>query len=179
MWTEIKGYEGLYEVNEIGKVRNAKKLSEISARKSNNGYMKVHLYKNNICANKYVHRLVAETFITNTENLPCVNHIDGNKLNNSVSNLEWCTYSKNSYHAYKIGLKKVTPKTQRAMITNGKKRKKAVIQYDLEGNFIKEWESISQIHDALMYSCSNISRCCRGVQLYANNYKWCFKEIIL
>lgn len=66
------------------------------------GYRHVILNKKN----KNVHRIIAETFISNPNNLPCVNHKDGNKLNNQISNLEWCSYSQNTKHAYQIGLEK-------------------------------------------------------------------------
>ena len=176
MWKSITDFEELYEINDIGAVRNKTNMSLLSSAVCNSGYLKVHLYKNNKCFNKYVHRLVAETFIPNLNNYPCVNHKDGNKLNNNVNNLEWCSYSKNNYHAYKHGLKTINENTKEAMKQNGIKRRKAVIQYDINNNFICEWESIKQIHIALGYSMSNISRCCRGKQEFANGYKWAFKE---
>ena len=100
MWKDIKGYEGLYQINEIGEViRNNKKLK---VRVSKKGYGRVHLSKNNKAKDFYIHRLVAETFMVNTENKPQVNHIDGNKLNNLLSNLEWNTNSENQKHSFKV-----------------------------------------------------------------------------
>lgn len=72
---------------------------------NNRGYHIVHLYDNGVCTTCLVHRLVAQAFISNPENKPCVNHIDGNKDNNTKSNLEWCTYSENNQHSFDTGLK--------------------------------------------------------------------------
>lgn len=104
----VKGYEGLYEVDTDGNVYSC--LTNKTRRKGilkpyvKNGYLAVNLYINNKCKHYYIHRLVAEAFIPNSNDLPCVNHIDGNKENNSLENLEWCTRSENEKHAYKNDL---------------------------------------------------------------------------
>lgn len=113
IWKEIKGYEGLYEISNLGRVRSLPKydsqgryhLSHIKSQVDNgNGYLVVNLKHNGRQKMKTVHRLVAESFILNPENKRCVNHIDGNKKNNNVNNLEWCTHSENNKHAVKLGL---------------------------------------------------------------------------
>ena len=113
MWKPVKGYEGLYEVSDEGAVKSLPKKAgrrnqpeKLSATFINRiGYVCVNLYKDNHQKQVRVHRLVAEAFIPNPENLPCVNHIDGNKLNNHVYNLEWCTQSENAKHAFQTGLR--------------------------------------------------------------------------
>lgn len=113
MWKPVKGYEGLYEVSDNGNVRGLAKITGkrqipihiMTSRISKFGYVMVSLCKNSKIFNASVHRLVAEAFIPNPDNLPCVNHIDGNKRNNTIQNLEWCSYSENNLHAYKTGLK--------------------------------------------------------------------------
>lgn len=111
IYKPIKDYEGLYEVSNLG---NVKSLSKIRGRaltgerllKSHivNGYVMVTLCKDSKPFNASVHRLIAEAFIPNPENKETINHIDGNKQNNSIDNLEWATQRENNIHAYRTGL---------------------------------------------------------------------------
>lgn len=113
IWKDIKGYEGIYQVSNIGRVRSfdrytrgLKKMFKpgcIRKPFDTTGYESVAL-SNSGDKTFMVHRLVADAFIPNPKGLPCVNHIDGNKKNNVVSNLEWVTYSENTRHAIRIGL---------------------------------------------------------------------------
>ena len=102
-FVEIKGYER-YSVSNYGRVINNQTGTTLSQRRASNGYLRVNLRKGNVKYEKpyvaSVHRLVAEAFIENPNNYPAVNHIDANKENNCVSNLEWCTFKHNSIHAY-------------------------------------------------------------------------------
>ena len=124
-WKDILGYEGKYQVSTKGEV-----YSEISGKilkqfyrgsRPDNKYLVINLCENNKQKTVSVHRLVAQAFIPNPNNLPCVNHIDGNKDNNCVENLEWCTYSENNYHAFRTGLKK---------IPSGARNKNSKLTYD-------------------------------------------------
>lgn len=90
-WRAVPGYEGLYEVSNIGNVRNVRRNTLLRLQKTNNGYIRVHLCKNGISTGFQVHRLVAQAFIPNPQDLPQVNHKDEDKTNNNVDNLEWCT----------------------------------------------------------------------------------------
>ena len=107
-WKPIKGYEGLYEVSNMGRVKSLHYGKEriMSAPNGSSGYRRVNLSKQTTRKIKRVHRLVAEAFIPNPMNLPVVNHLDGDKHNNCVSNLEWCTNKENTNHAIKTGLMK-------------------------------------------------------------------------
>lgn len=91
------------EVSNLGNIKSRGKI--LKGDISNKGYKRVHVSNNGQNYKLYHHQLVAQTFIPNPENKPCVNHIDGNKLNNKVDNLEWCTHSENLKHAYAIGLR--------------------------------------------------------------------------
>ena len=104
-WKSIKGYEGLYEVSNMGRVKSLRYGKEriMSTPDNSTGYRNVEL-NNKEPKRKMIHRLVAEAFIPNPMNLPVVNHLDGDKHNNCVSNLEWCTYRQNTLHAIKLGL---------------------------------------------------------------------------
>lgn len=104
IFVDIIGYGGLYKISNYGNVYSLISNKLIDNYINNKGYMPVCLYKNNIRQYIHRHRLVAVHFIDNLENLYCVNHKDGNKLNNHVSNLEWCTLEDNNVHAKETGL---------------------------------------------------------------------------
>lgn len=120
IWKDIKDYEGLYQVSNLGKIKSLERIVEYdtppykhtvkeklrSLSIKNNGYLFVSLYKDNKGKNFHIHRLVAEAFIDNIKNKATVNHIDSDKTNNNVSNLEWATQSENNKHAYKVGARK-------------------------------------------------------------------------
>ena len=118
-WLPVKGYEELYEVSDTGEVRSVDRILSVTNQKERlfKGkvllqtmnkqvqYKQVSLWKENKGTSYYVHRLVAEAFIPNPEGKPEVNHIDGNRQNNHISNLEWVTSGENSLHASKTGLR--------------------------------------------------------------------------
>jgi hypothetical protein len=109
IWKDVKGYEGLYQVSNLGRIKSIIRKGKILSNKSHR-YISVIFYKNKLRKNIRVHRLVAGAFIPNPENKPQVNHIDGNKKNNNVNNLEWNTQLENIRHAYRTGIKSNKPK---------------------------------------------------------------------
>lgn len=108
IWADIPEFEGLYEISTEGVIRNAKTMAvrKSYVRSVTCNYIYVQLYKGNKPHTFAVHRLVAMTFIPNPANKPQVNHLDGDKHNNHLSNLEWCTVSENHKHAFATGLHK-------------------------------------------------------------------------
>lgn len=108
MLKPIEGYDGKYFVSDDGTVFSIKRQGNcgkiLSQHENSNGYLRVPLTNKNVHKQELVHRLVATAFIPNPDNLPQVNHKDGNKKNNNASNLEWCTKSENMAHASKNGL---------------------------------------------------------------------------
>lgn len=170
IWKDIDGYDGMYQVSNTGRVKSVRKniiLRQGIAR----GYKSVILSTNNIPKNYSVHRLVANAFIPNPDNLPQVNHKDENKANNCISNLEWCT-PKYNYNYGTINIRK----SQKQL--NDKNKSKVVLQYSLDGTFIKEWKSTMDVQRNLGFCHSYISECCRGKQSYAYGYIWKYKKEI-
>ena len=162
IFEEIKGYEGLYQVSAWGEVRSIKRNIFLRQHADKDGYLKVLLSKHGKSKNFFVHRLVAEAFIPNPDNLPCVNHKDEDKTNNAFRNLEWCTVQYNTtYHD--VHLKKKT-------------NKKAVVQYDLDGSVVRVWSSASEAAKALGISRGSISACCLHLPHFksVHGFRWEF-----
>lgn len=105
IWKDINGYEGLYKVSNLGRIRSYRRRKPLSPIEDRNGYYKINLTKDKEMKTYRIHRLVASCFIDNIDNKPEVNHIDGNKKNNNIDNLEWVTRSENESHSYRTGLR--------------------------------------------------------------------------
>lgn len=109
MWKDIPEWELYYQINENGEVRNKITKKYIKGDINSSGYCRICLYHKNIKKKFFRHRLVAQLFIPNPNNLPEVNHKDGNKLNNNLNNLEWSTRKNNEREAHRIKIKKYKP----------------------------------------------------------------------
>lgn len=175
VWKDISNYVGIYMISNLGRIESLErkvknrngyrvvKRQIINSTKRKDGYHIVTLWKNNNKKSFLLHRLVAQAFIPNPNNLPAVNHIDENPSNNCADNLEWCDDEyNNNYGNHKF----------RSAATQSQK----VNQYDLAGNFIKTWNSMKEIERVLKINHSCISACCKGKQKYSNGYIWKYYE---
>ena len=162
-WKPVVGYEGHYQISNFGRVKSIKFGKEIILKqhKDKFGYLYVDLYKNNIKKKYKVHRLVAEAFLPNPYNLLQVNHRDENKLNNNVDNLEWCTNEYNINYG---------TRTERV----SKKLSKPVLQFTLDGEFIREWASAMECKRN-GYNQGDVTLCCQGKRKTHNGFIWKYK----
>ena len=191
IWKDIPGYEGLYQASNLGRIRSlnhktlqtniygtgGKALIEYKGKIlkgwiQNTGYLTVSL-KNK----KYsVHRLIAITFIPNPNNYPIINHKDGNKLNNKVENLEWCTYKHNLMEAIKLNLIHIKYNS-----STNKIRARKIGQYTLDNKYIKTFNGSVEAQQELRkngikISSKNILKVCHNERKTAGNYKWKFLD---
>lgn len=163
VWKDIKGFEGVYQISSKGRLKSLSRKQSVKEKirtfsKSPNGYMRMVLSFNQKRLTISAHREVAKAFIPNPENSETVNHIDFDKTNNCVENLEWCSMKYNINHSKK----------------HGKNYHKPVIQMSLDGDFIKEWSSAYAVEKEMGYFSTLISRCCRGKQKTHKGFKWEF-----
>lgn len=164
-WRPIKGFPG-YEVSNFGRVKSLARDYKYGKHEDmflkfsdRRGYLKATLFKNGKRYYKAVHRLVAEAFIPNPNNLPCVNHKDESRTNNTVNNLEWCDHLYNSNYG-----------TAKEKISNRVSRK--VAQYTRSGVFICEYDSMTKASLETGTHISEISKCCKDNHYSANGFKW-------
>lgn len=158
---EIPDYGGMYYIREDGCVFRSDGY-EMKGNVNSYGYRVVSLTKDGKKKDHKVHRLVAIAFIPNPNDYECVNHIDGNKLNNSLSNLEWCSKGYNNYHARSILEVDVSPKP--------------VVQKDMNGDVLAVWKNINTAATITGCSAQLISNCCRGTAKSTSNYQWEFAD---
>lgn len=185
IWKDIKDYEGLYQVSNFGNVRklrfinnicNKEKTFNITKYKQNRGYLKVILYKDGKYKNKLVHRLVAEAFLDNPNNYNDINHKDGNKENNNINNLEYCTKSYNMKHAFKNNLWK-SPNSGRYGSNSYKAKKVAMVDKNTN-KIVKTFNSIiDATHFINKNNSGHIVNCCKGKLKTAYGYKWQYIDI--
>lgn len=180
VWKDIPGYEGYYQVSNLGRIKSLARYQDnhgtlqyrpetIKVLGDNgHGYKIANLYVNGRQVMRYVHRLVATVFIPNPTNCTQVNHIDENKSNNRVDNLEWCTPKYNSNYG--------TARARNSALTrNHPNTSRSVLQFDMNGKFIKEWPSLHEPQRLKIASSSSISRVCRGIEKQANGFIWRYK----
>lgn len=164
IWKDIPGYEGLYQVSNLGNVKSFFTGKLLKKLPHSTGYLAVVLYKDRTSKRRTVHRLVAMAFLPNPESKLTVNHKNGNKHDNSVDNLEWATHKENQRHAVKTGLKVgINYKNNRLSIP--------VAQYDLDMNLIKVYPSLNEAGRS-GFRTEEICKCCKGKNKTSGGYIW-------
>lgn len=164
-YRDIHGYGGMYQVSNRGNVKGVKGVKKQTVQ--NSSYKRLILYKDGKVVNCLVHRLVAQAFIPNPHGYSQVNHIDGDKMNNCVENLEWCTASQNLKHAYRTGLNR--------WIKGKGTPSKRVGKYK-NGQLIAAYESIGEASRENSINSSAISQCVNKKPYFktAGGYEWKF-----
>lgn len=170
IWKNVNGFEGIYEVNNVGIVRTVKSGFLRKLQLAPNGYYSVTLKLNGKSYRKDVHRIVALAFLPQIEGKNWVNHIDNNKLNNNIDNLEWCTPKENMLHCMKNGRFRPENGLKKAIENN----KKTVYQYSKDGELINIFNSMNDAVRETNTQQSQISRCCNNKSKTANGYIWRF-----
>ena len=148
---DVKNYEGLYAVTSCGKVWSYKRKKFLVPRANSKGYLRVKLCKDGQKKWYRVHRLVAEAYIPNPDNLPQVDHIDENKTHNYVNNLQWITNRNNCR----------------------KSNNKPILQYTFDGEFVREWECAADVGSQIR---KGINDCLKGRRKAAYGFIWKYKE---
>lgn len=162
-----------YQVSNFGKIKSLERFTDdghhikerILKQSFAKEYLKVNLCKNGLKKTIYVHKLVAEAFLSNPNNLPEINHKDEDKTNNRVDNLEWCTHKYNIH--YGTAIKRMSIKQ-----INNKKNSKPVAKYDKENNYLCKYPSIMEAYRKTGISPISIIQCCKGLRKTAGKHKW-------
>ena len=166
IWKDIEGYNGLYQVSSKGRVKslNYKKTGKEKLLKSakKSGYPFVALYKDGKKKQTLIHRLVASAFIPNTDNKPCIDHINTDRTDNRVENLRWVTYKENMNN----------PLTIEKKSGENNPKIKPIIQFSKDGKFMQKWNCIISVERELNIPHSNIIKVINGDRRTAGDYKW-------
>ena len=180
IWKPIPGYEALYEVSNLGRVRSLFRYKKmLKPSPITNGYLTVELWKDKQRKRIGIHRLVAMCFCENPDNKPFVNHIDETKTNNCADNLEWVTHVENCRYGTAIERRTKHFDYSKRKINNARQIEacsKPIAQYTKDGRFVRNWKSASECARKNGWQISNIRRCCRNE--YATAYGFVFREVI-
>lgn len=175
VWKDIEGYEGKYQVSNLGNVKSLNYRGHgyakvLTPKVNNSGRLWVELSDNWKRRQFLIHRLVGNAFIPNPHNLPEINHIDENPKNNAVENLEWCTRMYNVH--YFLDRHRDKCRTRKTPSRRNRRIDKRICQIDMDGNTIKTWTDASTIKNETGYSQWSITQCCDGKRKTAYGFRW-------
>ena len=170
IWKDIIGYEGYYQVSSLGRVRSLNRTvrnhlgftfakGKVLSGIPRNGYIRVQLFKDGKFKNYSIHRLVANAFVDNKNNMPEVNHKNEDKSDNRFNNLEWCSRKQNCNYG---------TRSER----QSKKISKNILQLTIDGHLIGNFKSAIEASRLLGFKSNHISECCNGIRSTSNGYKW-------
>ena len=178
VWKDVPNYEGIYKASNFGRIKMVKrtlidslgkkinKKEHILKPRTGNRYYMIALYKNGKREDLLLHRVIAQTFIPNPENKPFVNHKDENCFNNCSDNLMWCTQKENMNWG-----------TINERMSKNSKSKRKVNQYDMNGNFIKQWDCMTDFYKSKGLKLkTGIIECCKGRRQSHMGYKWKYAD---
>lgn len=173
VWKDIKGYESLYQVSNLGNVRslnwhNERIVKNLYLKHHNRGYLQVELSNGKTKKMFMVHRLVALHFVKGYQVGLVVNHLNENKIDNRAENLEWCTHKKNFQYSLQLH-----PERAKKYIAGiPRTQDKPIAQLKCCGEVVKIWDSVLAIKIATGYHPWSITECCRGKRKTAYGYLW-------
>ena len=180
VWKEIPGYEGRYFASNLGRIKSRNNQHKddyvLSLIKLPDGYLKVNIIENGRHVQHYVHKLVASAFIENPCNKPQINHIDGNKKNNCIENLEWVTAKENVAHAIRTGLANHHGMKGKLGILNH--CSKPVFQFSKNGELIKRWDCISDAARFYNHKPCQIINVCSGRAKTCSGFLWRYTDTL-
>ena len=184
IWKDIKGYENLYQISNMGRVKSLERIiircdnktqtikeKILKTRIGNNGYYTIILSKKGEIKKIDIHRLIAIAFIPNPDNKPCIDHINGDRTDNRIENLRWVTQKENINNPISISKMK---NNHHLKNTFGAEHplSKPILQFTLDGKLVRKWESAVDIKKELGFNNCHISSCCNGKRKTANGYIW-------